>query len=1344
MGSLNKVDSRDVFVTPTCYVNGKRHELPPARGEATLLSYLRECGLTGTKLGCGEGGCGACTVMVSNLEKGEIVHKAVNACLFPLYAADGAHIITVEGIGNTKDGLHPVQEHLSKSHGSQCGFCTPGFIMSMYSLLRSKKGAPTESEIEECLAGNLCRCTGYRPILDAFKIFAQPKGSDYSKEGMGGKEAKGQSSGGLTSGVKLCPTTGRPCDCGGGAAQSEPSPPASSSKIEFPSEPIFPNDLHKRETLPLNVPGGVCNWHRPVTLEKLLEAKQRMPHGKLVVGNTEVGIEMKFKHAGYQDLIDVNHIPELKQISIGEEGVTIGAATSLTNLMRTCESILEQRPSQGHRLSIFSSILEQLRWFAGNQIRNVASLGGNIVTGSPISDLNPLLIAGNATFKIKGLKLADRDVPAANFFLGYRKVDMQPHEILYEVFILYTKEHEFVKEFKQARRREDDIAIVTAGMRVKLRSNGKDGWVVQDSSIAYGGVAAKTISAKSVEKVMLGKPWSPDTFKAALDSLKDDVVIAADAPGGMSEFRFSLAASFLFKFFLHVSDALEIPVHERHLSSIEQFNRPPSHGIRYYAETKNSDEIVGNPERHLSADMQVCGEAKYFDDVDVAGCLHAALVTSSKPHANIVGVDASAALAVEGVHGFYSYKDVPGSNIVGPIVPDEELFASKKVTCVGQVIGVTVATTQAIAQLASRLVKIEYEELDPILTIRDAVEAQSFFDEYPRVECGDVDSAFQSCDHVIEGENACGGQEHFYLEPQGCVVVPDENLEMTMLASTQAPYKHTSIAAKVLGVPEHKIVCKTKRIGGGFGGKESRSAILNAAIAVPAFILKKPVKLCLDRDQDMQITGHRHAFLSKYKVGFNSDGKIVAADVKLYSNAGNSLDLSVPIMDRAVLHSDNSYKIPNMRINGRLCKTNTPSNTAFRGFGGPQGSLLTEMFVDRVARVLELKPEEVRSRNLYSAGDVTHFGQRMEDCQVRRCWEEVVASSSYSDREVAVAQFNAANRFRKRGLALTPTKFGISFTAKFMNQGGALVHVYTDGSVLVTHGGVEMGQGLHTKMCQVAASALKVPLTSVFISETSTDKVPNASPTAASASSDLYGGAILDACQKINKRLAPFRAKLPGASMEQIVKAAYLERVDLSAHGFYATPDITGAGGDKPFNYFCYGAASTEVELDVLTGDWHILRVDIVMDVGNPINPAIDIGQVEGGFVQGMGWLCMEELVWGDSSNPWVRRGHLHTAGPGTYKIPTANDIPIDFRVSLLKNSANPRVIHSSKAVGEPPFLLAQSAFFALKEAVYTSREEAGLQGWFRLDAPCTPERLRLACGVAKVEDLKEIVASFS
>lgn len=1322
------------------YVNGVRRVLRDGLAHMTLLEYLREnIGLTGTKLGCGEGGCGACTVMVSHYDqvKKKCVHYAVNACLAPLYSVEGMHVITVEGVGNRKRGLHPIQESLARAHGSQCGFCTPGFIMSVYALLRGSQVPPTEEQIEECLAGNLCRCTGYRSIVDAFRVFAKTDDTLYTN----------MSSPGTQNGEFICPSTGKPCSCGTKTANDRNTSNMYGStcyneidgSTYTDKEIIFPPELLLRKLTPLNLNGsGGLKWYRPLQLAHLLELKAIYPEAKLLVGNTEVGIEMRLKRMHYQVLISVNHVPELNVLSVKDDGITIGAAVRLTELLNLFKKIVAEHAA--HEKSACKAFIEQLKWFAGMQIRNVASVGGNICTASPISDLNPLWVASRAEFQIIDCKGNIRKVAAGDFFLGYRKVDLASGEILLSVFLPWTRPFEYVKEFKQAHRRDDDIAIVNAGMRVFLEEKGQN-WVVSDASIVYGGVAPLSLSAIKTKEFLIGKNWNKGLLQDTLKVIQTDILLKEDAPGGMVEFRKSLTLSFFFKFFLWVSHQLDgtksikesIP--SSHLSAVQSFHRPTVIGSQDY-EIRKHGTSVGSPEVHLSSRLQVTGEAEYSDDTPMPpNCLHAALVLSTKPHARILSINDSAARHSPGVAGIFFAKDVPGDNSTGPVVADEELFATKFVTCVGQVIGVVVADTHESAKLAARKVHVEYEELPAVLSIKEAIAAKSF---HPHTEkCfskGDVDLCFSSgqCDKIIEGEVQIGGQEHFYLEPQSSLIwTMDGGNEVHMISSTQAPQKHQKYVSHALGLPMSKVVCKTKRIGGGFGGKETRSAFVAAVASVPSYLLNQPVKITLDRDTDMMITGHRHSFLGKYKVGFTNKGKVLSLDLEIYNNAGNSLDLSLAVLERAMFHSDNVYEIPNIKIVGRVCFTNFPSNTAFRGFGGPQGMLIAENWIQRIAVELSKSPEEIREINFQGEGSILHYGQQLQHCTLSQLWNELKISCDFLNASKEVAQFNSQNRWKKRGVAMVPTKFGISFTTKFMNQAGALVHVYTDGTVLVTHGGVEMGQGLHTKVAQVAASAFNIPLTSVFVSETSTDKVPNSSPTAASASSDMYGAAVLDACEQIKARMEPIASRHNFGSFAELVSACYVQRVDLSAHGFYITPEIgfdwtTGKG--IPFRYFTYGAAFAEVEIDTLTGDFHTRTANVFLDLGYSLNPAIDVGQIEGAFIQGLGWAALEELKWGDSAHKWIRPGCLYTTGPGSYKIPSINDLPFKFNVSLLKGHPNVKAIHSSKAVGEPPFFLASAVFFAIKDAIIAARAEVGHNEWFPLDNPATPERIRMAC----------------
>lgn len=551
------------------------------------------------------------------------------------------------------------------------------------------------------------------------------------------------------------------------------------------------------------------------------------------------------------------------------------------------------------------------------------------------------------------------------------------------------------------------------------------------------------------------------------------------------------------------------------------------------------------------------------------------------------------------------------------------------------------------------------------------------------------------------------------------------------------------------GLPAAHVVAKNKRLGGGFGGKETRSVFIGVTAALAAHILQRPVSIFIERDLDMSITGQRHGFYFQYRAGATKAGDLKFLDLKLYSNAGFSMDLSLPVMDRALLHCDNTYKWPALRAVGTLCRTNQPSHTAFRGFGGPQGMMMTEIVLDHLAHALNMPGHLLREKNMYQEGQRTHFGQKLEDFYVPKLWNELkLKMDGLEQRRQAIVEFNANHRYLKRGLAMMPTKFGINFTAKFMNQGGALVHVYTDGTVLVAHGGTEMGQGLYTKMIQVAAHTFDIPNEWVHIAETATNTVANSSPTAASMSTDLYGLAVLDACTQICNRLQPLRATMPaGYTWKDLITTAFFQRIDLSAHGYYAVEnDRCGFDWDMkctdnsqrghPFNYFTQGVAAVEVEIDTLSGNYNLHRVDIVMDVGQSINPAIDVGQIEGAFVQGCGWSTTEELIWGDDDHKWVKTGQLFTRGPGFYKIPSFNDSPADFRIHL-SDTLNKFAIHSSKAVGEPPLFLGGCVYFALLDAVREARKEGlrecamseeEMSRYYRLDHPASSERIRMGC----------------
>ncbi|XP_076022009.1 xanthine dehydrogenase/oxidase [Genypterus blacodes] len=1322
VGDLNRIQAGSISDQLIFFVNGKKIVESNADPEMTLLTYLRRrLGLTGTKLGCAEGGCGACTVMLSKYQTHtqELLHYAVNACLAPLCSLHLVAVTTVEGIGSVARKLHPVQERIAKAHGSQCGFCTPGIVMSMYALLRNNP-TPRMADVEDAFQGNLCRCTGYRPILEGYKTFTVEGGC------CGGR---GRESGCcLTNENAVKETVEEDVSEATSLFQAADFAPFDpTQEVIFPPELISLIKGQKSRSLCFYSDRVV--WWQPDSLEELLHLKWKHPNAKVVVGNTEVGIEVKFKNMLYPVILAPNFIPELNTVDHTEAGITFGAACTLSQMGAVLRQAVQTLPP--HQTEVFIAVLEQLRWFAGRQIRNVAAVGGNIMTASPISDLNPVFMAAGCR-----LTLMDRDGSRVvqmddHFFTGYRKTALSSQEILVSVEIPYSKKAQFFSAFKQSPRREDDISIVTAAMNVTF-TPGTD--MVEDLRLSYGGMAATTVLAKRTADSLLGRQWGEELLQDACSSLAEEMTLDPSAPGGMVTYRRTLTLSLFYKFYLTVLQKLTeqgVCVEEISsdcLSATEIYHPETPSSVQIYQavpEGQSQDDVLGRPLMHLSALKQTTGEAVYCDDVPLyENELYLAPVTSSKAHARILSIDASVAECMPGVVSCVFAEDIPGSNATGVAVCDETVLADGEVTCVGHIIGAVVADTQLHAQRAAKAVRIQYEELPPIVTIQEAIAAQSFYQPIRTMQKGDLEDGFKQADHMLEGEMHMGGQEHFYLETNVTLAVPKEDDEMELFVSTQAATKTQVLVAKVLGVPANRILVRVKRMGGGFGGKESRTTLLSTVVAIAANKLKRPVRCMLDRDEDMLITGGRHPFYGKYKVGFSSSGKVVAVDVTYYSNAGNSMDLSLSIMERALFHMENSYSVANIRGRGIICRTNLPSNTAFRGFGGPQGMMVSENWINDVAHSLGKSAEEVRRVNLYMQGEVTPYNQILENVTVDRCWDECLSRSRYQERQAAVDQYNRQNRWTKRGLAIVPTKFGICFTATFLNQAGALVHIYTDGSVLLTHGGTEMGQGLHTKMVQVASRVLGIPCSKIHISETSTNTVPNTSPTAASASSDLNGAAVQNACEILVKRLESYRTKNPKGSWEDCVKAAYFDRVNLSANGFYKIPDVgydfeTNSG--RAFNYFCYGVACSEVEVDCLTGAHKNLSTTIVMDVGNSLNPAIDIGQVEGGFMQGLGLFTLEELHYSP-------RGVLLTRGPGSYKIPAFGDIPSNLTVSLLRDSSNQKAIFASKAVGEPPFFLASSIFFAIKDAISAARAESGLSGPFRLDSPASAERIRNAC----------------
>ncbi len=1208
-------------------INGSPVDVSGVPLHESILDFLRSSGRTGSKVGCNEGDCGACTILVR--ENGGQA-RSINGCLALVASLVGKEVITSEGLVDGTS-LHPVQKAMVDCNGSQCGYCTPGFICSMAEA--RERGITHREKIADQLCGNLCRCTGYRPIREAMLKSLEE------------------------------PATPLPQ-----APDATPAAPASSS-----------------------------GWHRPSTIADALRLKTAHPEFPFIAGATELAVLINKRHVRYESLISLEGIEALRSIEKTESHWKIGAAASLVDV----EDALSGE---------FPAVDQVMRLFASRQIRHRATLGGNLVTASPIADSPPVLLALDASVVLASLT-GERVVPLSEFFTGYRKTVLGEDEIMVSILLPrgLPGRCEF---FKVSKRREMDISTVSAAFRIVVDDHG----LVTEARLAYGGVAATPARALKTEAALIGQPLAAtDEILAILDS---EFTPLTDLRG-TSEYRKSL-----------IRDLFRKYVDGGHAEVFPEF-------LDTHFTGTNANDMP-----HESAVGHVTGHAVYVHDTALRrGALAVWPVRSVHAHASIVSIDVAKGASAAGIHAVLTTADIPGLNNTGPARHDEPLFATDTVEYHGQLIAAVIGESIEACRLAAQLIEIEYAPLPPILGIEQAIAAESFHTDPHFLVRGEVDSALTESPLVLEGELHIGGQDHFYLETQAVWAEPDQEGGVHVSSSTQHPSEIQTIVAEILGVPKHRVVVEAPRMGGGFGGKETQGNAWAAVCALGALSTGKTVALQLDRDVDMESTGKRHPFLAKYKVGYHPDGRLHAADIQLYSDGGWSLDLSLPVNDRALFHLDNAYHIPHVRFRGQVAKTNVTSHTAFRGFGGPQGMVVIEEIMGRIASRLSLPAEEVRRLNFYHGEgetNTTHYGEEIEGNRLDRIWDELLASSDFISRRTALSQWNSCHPNTKRGIAITPVKFGISFTLKHYNQAGALVLIYADGSVQVNHGGTEMGQGLHTKILGVAMRELGLPADRIRLMHTRTDKVPNTSATAASSGSDLNGMAVADACRQLRERLAPLAAEslgcdiadirfentnvtgAGGASMpfETLTALAYTRRIQLSAAGFYATPDLEwdwNVGKGRPFHYFAFGAAVSEVEIDGYTGMHHVRRVDILHDVGDSLNPTIDRGQIEGGFVQGMGWLTSEELKWDD-------KGKLLTHSASTYAIPAFSDAPPDFRVSLLTDATQRTTIHGSKAVGEPPLMLAISVREAIRDALGSFEIGKDLI----LPSPCTGEAVKM------------------
>eukprot|EP01116_Phalansterium_solitarium_P016706 TRINITY_DN393_c0_g2_i1.p1 TRINITY_DN393_c0_g2~~TRINITY_DN393_c0_g2_i1.p1 ORF type:complete len:1372 (-),score=562.47 TRINITY_DN393_c0_g2_i1:226-4341(-) len=1263
----------------TFFLNGQLQTINNPDPQMTLNEYIRSVpGLNGTKKSCGEGGCGACTVTLTRTDAtlNETVHEAINSCLRPVCALNSSmSVTTIEALGGQRQGFHPLQQAIADFDGSQCGFCTPGQVMNMYSFMQDNP-QPTQQQIEDQFDGNLCRCTGYRPILDAFKSFA----------------------------VDASPQSKRQCK----------GPCGKPSDIEDLCCSSKKNNHHARAAEPINnklvtAANGVL-WYNATSLADLqsIMSQNAGAQMKLVVGNTSAGI---YKDQTYDLYINVAGIPDFVATGVESGGLFFGAAVTIADLIAVFNTNIAANP--GYQTDNLVALVAHLKKVANVQVRNVASWAGNLMMTHDNddfpSDLATILLGAGATVTVTSAAGSSNTVTIDTFL-------STPMQGMYlaELHVPWGRQNEHLFTYKSMLRHQNAHAIVNAAFRILLDGSNR---VAEQPTIAYGGILPRAFRLTAAETTLQNQLV---TDRTAIGNVIATIAknIVPDATPGKVAYRHSLSTSLFFKAVL----ALQPPgtIAPTLQSVVNPFVRPVSSGVQSY-DVQPGDFPVGEPIHKIEAKLQASGEAVYTGDVPApSGCLYAALVTATQANATLGTVDPTAALAAPGVRGFFSAKDLPADqNTPDPILVDEEVFVSTQVLYYGQVIGVVVADTQRHADAAAKLVSVTYTNVQtPLLTIQDAITANSFYEpDIPPLSQGDVTKGFAASTYIISGSVASDFQQHFHMETQTVLAIPEEGQSLRLIGSSQWPVGLQQTIAHVTGKSIAKVSCEVRRIGGGFGAKATRVLIPFSAVAFAADSLGLPVRMTMDISTNFATAGKRHPFLGNYKIGVDANGKALACQIDTFCNKGHGLDGGPPT-EVLFLTIDNCYNFPNFLVTGKTCKTNLPPNTSCRGPGWTQAIFFMEHIMEHVATYMSKPPEVIRALNFYQRGQVTPSGQTLLYFNIPQLWAQIQSSADFATRTAAVAAYNTANRWTKRGIALCPMKFGIYWASDPMS---CVVNVLPDGSVGVSIAGIEMGQGINTKVAQAIAYGLGIPLKFITVLPVYTLATPNGGGSGGSVTSELNVRAALNACDQLNALLAPVRASMPpNSAWTDVVATAVAQNINLQGLGYVNE----GNGPNGPANYESYAVACVEVLLDVLTGENQVLRADILFDCGVSMNPAVDIGQIEGGFVQGLGMHLSEQILYDSVTNP----GALLTTGTWEYKPPASQDIPIDFRVTLLKDAPNPVGILRSKAVGEPPLTLACCGLFALQHAIGAARADANTNGYFGLDSPATIDKVQQAC----------------
>ncbi|OWM69067.1 hypothetical protein CDL15_Pgr025254 [Punica granatum] len=1322
-------------------VNGQRFELSDIDPSTTVLEFLRlHTRFKSVKLGCGEGGCGACVVLLSRYDPASdrVEDFTTSSCLTLLCSINGCSITTAEGLGNTKDGFHPIQKRFSGFHASQCGFCTPGMCMSLYGALvnaektdrpKPSKGFSklTVSEAERAISGNLCRCTGYRSIADACKSFAA--NVDIEDLGLNTFWRKGEDK-------ETCLSRLPPYD--------------QNSDIR-----AFPEFLKDEVKASDGLGVEKCNWYSPVTFEALqcLLGSDGMDKGdrvKVVVGNTGVGYYKDYQH--WDKYIDLRHIPELQVIVKDKTGIEIGAAVTITKAVKELRDFSEYLSNLDGG-NIFRRLADHMEKIASGFIRNSASLGGNLVMAQREkfpSDIVTILLAGASSVKI----LAGLKVERITLEEFLRRPPLDPKTMLLSVKIPILKSNSSKVLFETYRAAPRPLGnalpyLNAAFLAEVSQCDSSNNTRINSCRMVFGAHSSQhAVRARKLEDVLVGeKVLSLSLLSEAIEVVKK-IVVPEDGISS-SAYRTSLAAGFVFTFLIPlIESALPIPKYLDGYSglvkAVEQERDQLSYG-KQVVEVDKQYTPVGDPVAKSQSTIQASGEAVYVDDIpSPTNCLYGAFIYSMKPLVRVKSITFSPSLPKDVVISVVSFQDIPigGENLGSrTIFGSEPLFADELAHCAGDRVAFVVAESQKLADMAAEAAVIDYDMEDletPILSVEDAVERLSFFEVLPIFypeKVGDFSKGMAEADQkILSAQIQLGSQYYFYMENQSALAIPDEDNCMVVHSSTQTPeFLHGTIA-RCLGVPEHNIRVITRRVGGGFGGKAARAMPVSVACAVAAHKLNRPVRTYLNRKTDMIMAGGRHPMKVTYSVGFKSNGKITALHVDILINGGLSPDIS-PIMPHNMVNTLKKYDWGNLSFDFKVCKTNHTSKSAMRAPGKVQASFIAEAVIEHVASVLSMEVDVIRTVNLHTQNSLSLFYPGsvggLEEYTVPLTWVKLGFSSDLAQRTKEIKEFNLCNTWKKRGISRVPIIYEVA-----VRPTPGKVSLLSDGSVVVEVGGIELGQGLWTKVKQMVAFALSAVqcdgpmdlLEKVRVVQADTLSVTQGGWTAGSTTSEASCQAVQLCCDILVERLRPLRDRLreqqESITWNVLVQQAYLQPVNLSASAFYC-PELSS------MQYLNYGAA---VEIDVLTGETRILRSDIIYDCGKSLNPAVDLGQIEGAFVQGIGFFMLEEYTTNSE-------GLVNTKGTWTYKIPTLDTVPREFNVEILNSGHHKGRVLSSKASGEPPLLLAASVHCATRAAIKEARRQ--LLSWssldttdspFQLDVPATMSVVKELCGLDSVE----------